>query len=185
MMRAWPAKTRRPHPATRTASPTSGLRPRPAEPGDYRSHGGSRRTQRTADNPPAAQSTLPPAPAFPACATPYAQARLGRQHCVMSHPSKEARSPIMNSYMLIGIPDEGAQNNVFWRWQRLGVGVTTSPQGTAGRYSAPLAWAMALLMLRQLKYPNKAVPITPGQRVPAEAKIPTTHRIVRIPHSAM
>ena len=59
MMRAWPAKTRRPHPATRTASPTSGLRPRPAEPGDYRSHGGSRRTQRTADNPPAAQSTLP------------------------------------------------------------------------------------------------------------------------------
>jgi hypothetical protein len=83
VMRARPMKTRRPHPATRTGPPASGLRPRPAEPGNYRSHGGSRRTQRTADNPPAAQSTLPHASAFPACATPYAQARLRRQHCIM------------------------------------------------------------------------------------------------------
>lgn len=88
MMRARPMKTRRPHPATRTAPPASGLRPRPAEPGNYRSHGGSRRTQRTADNPPAAQSTLPHPPAFPSCATPYAQARLRRQHCIMIPPEQ-------------------------------------------------------------------------------------------------
>ena len=59
MMRARPMKTRRPHPSTRTALPASGLRPRPAEPANNRSHGGSRKTQRTADNPPATQSTLP------------------------------------------------------------------------------------------------------------------------------
>jgi hypothetical protein len=94
MTRSRPMKTRRPpHSATRTAPPASG--PRATEPGNYRCHGGSRRTQRTADNPTGAQSTPPHAPAFPACATSMIPPGQGDQIAESAKPSRSvyASSP--------------------------------------------------------------------------------------------